>query len=123
MGTLSDFSGSSAYSRQRKHRRFDLCYPVQVKFRRGQFSAEIAATTRNVSIGGMLLQAASEIPQDTPIRFVMTIQGGPVVRPIRVTGEGKVVRVERGSPEQEFAIAVQCLSRVTQLRQCLPTAS
>lgn len=123
MGELRHLSGVSAYFKQRKHRRFNLRYPVHVKFQRGRFAAEIEATSKNVSIGGLLLQSASEIPRHTPIKFTMTIQGGPVVRPIRVTGEGKVVRVERGSREQEFSIAVQCLSRVTQVRQSLSAAS
>jgi PilZ domain len=123
MRELSDFSGLSGSFKPRKYRRFNLHYPVLVKFQRGRFTTEIEATSKNVSVGGLLLQAASEIPQHTPIRFTMTIQGGPVVRPIRITGEGKVVRVEHGSREREFAIAVQCLSRVTQIRQCLPAAS
>jgi len=122
MGELRDISGVSGSFKQRKYRRFNLRYPVLVKFQHGHFAAEIVATSKNVSIGGLLLQAASEIPQHTRIRFTMTIQGGPVVRPIRVTGEGKVVRVERRSREQGFAIAVQCLGRVTQTRQYLPAA-
>lgn len=120
---MGELSGVSAYFKPRKHRRFNLRYPVLVSFQRGRFPAEIEATSKNVSIGGLLLQAASEIPQYTPIKFTMTIQGGPIVRPIRITGQGKVVRVERGSRKEEFSIAVQCLSRITQIRQCLPAAS
>ena len=123
MGELRDLSSVSGYFKQRKYRRFNLHYPVLVKFQHGHFASEIEATSKNVSIGGLLLQAASEIPQHTPVSFIMTIQGGPVVRPIRVSGEGKVVRVKRGCREQEFAIAVECRSPVTHIRQCLPTAS
>ena len=123
MDKLTDLSVVSAHFKQRKYRRFNLRYPVLVRFQHGHLAAEIETTSKNVSIGGLLLQATSEIPQHTAVKFTMTIQGGPVVRPIRVIGEGKVVRVERGSREQEFAIAVQCLSPVTQIRQCLPAAS
>jgi hypothetical protein len=123
MGQLRDICRESADFKPRKYQRFNLHYPVVVKFQYGHLAAEIQATSKNVSIGGLLLHASSEIPPHTPVSFTMTLQGGPVVRPIRVAGEGKVVRVERGSREQEFAIAVQCLSPVTQIRQCLSNAS
>ena len=118
-----NLSVMSTHFKQRKYRRFNLHYPVLVRFQHCHLAAEIETTSKNVSIGGLLLHASSEIPQHTAVNFVMTIQGGSVVRPIRITGEGKVVRVERGSREQEFAIAVQCLSPLTQIRQCLPAAS
>ncbi len=123
MDKLRDLSSVSTHFRQRKYRRFNLRYPVLVRFQHGHFAAEIETTSENVSVGGLLLHASSEIPQHTPVKFTMTIQGGRVVCPIRVSGEGKVVRVERGSREQEFAIAVQCLSPVTQIRKRLPAAS
>jgi len=120
MGKVTQLPHLPAYFKQRRHRRFNLSYPVALKFRRGHFTIEVEATSKNVSVGGLLLQAAAEIPPQTRINFAMTVQGGILTRPLRITGEGKVVRVEPGEQEQEFAIAVQCLSPVTQIRQCLP---
>lgn len=122
MDKLRDPSVVATHFKQRKYRRFNLHYPVLVKFQQGHFPAEIETTSKNVSIGGLLLQASAEIPPHTRVSFTMIIQGGRAVRPIHVIGEGNVVRVERGSQEQEFAIAVQCLTPVTQIRQSLPAA-
>jgi len=119
MGKITELPPPT-YLKQRKYRRFNLSYPVSLKFRRGHFAIEVEATSKNVSVGGLLLQAAAEIPPQTRISFAMTVQGGMLLRPVRISGHGKVVRVEPGAQDQEFAIAVQCLSPVTQIRQCLP---
>ena len=93
---------------QRKHRRFLVSYPVHVKFHLEDSASELQAVTKDVSIGGLLLETASLIPQHCPVDFIMTLHGGPVTRPIQVIGEGEVVRVEPHGPGAGFAIAIKC---------------
>jgi len=93
--------------RERKHRRFWVNYPVQVKFHLQNAISELQAVTKNVSVGGLLLETASSIPQHCPVDFVMTLQGGSLLHPIRVVGEGEVVRVEAHGPGAGFAIAIK----------------
>jgi hypothetical protein len=108
-----------AYARERRYRRFNLNYPVHVKFRSGNSVSELDATSRNVSLGGMLLETASPIPERTPVSFVMTLGGGRIVRPIELTGDGHVVRVESSQAPSAYAIAVQCKNPITQIEPYL----
>ena len=93
---------------QRKHRRFSVSYPVHVKFHLEDSVSELQAVTKDVSIGGLLLETRSPIPQRCPVDFIMTLHGGTVTRPIRVTGEGEVVRIEPHGLGAGFAIAIKC---------------
>jgi hypothetical protein len=94
------------YLKERKYRRFDLRYPVHVQVHAGDSASELDAVSRNVSLGGILLEAGTSIPQYCPVTLTMTLQGGHLVRPIQLTAEGRVVRVEQSNPG--FAIAVEC---------------
>jgi len=106
---------------ERKYRRFKLRYPVHGKFCSGKAVSEFDAVSRNVSIGGLLLETASEIPLHSPVSFTMTVQGGKVIRPIRLAGEGEVVRVESSRPDAWFAIALECKRPIAQIENYLPT--
>lgn len=110
------------YPQQRRYRRFDLQYPVHLKFVSGDLVSELDAVSRNVSLGGMLLETARVIPQHSPVSFLMTVHGGRIVRPIELAGHGEVVRVER-SGEAGFAIAVQCKNPITQIEPYLPAVA
>ena len=79
-----------------------------VKFHLEDLVSELQAVTKDVSIGGLLLESASPIPQRCPVDFVMTLHGGSVTRPIQVMGEGEVVRVEPHGLDAGFAIAIKC---------------
>ena len=103
---------------ERKYRRFKLGYPVRVKFHGGGPGAEVESISKNVGVGGLLLESASMIPEHTAVTFVMTIEGDQSGRPIYLAGEGKVVRVE--SIGEAFAIAVECKTAITQLEDYLP---
>ncbi len=105
---------------ERRYRRFKLGYLVRVKFQSGGPVAEVESISRNIGIGGLLLESASMIPQDTPVTFVIRIEGEESGRPIYLGGEGKIVRVE--SDGAGFAIAVECDAAITQLEDYLPTA-
>src|SRR5438477_13148499 len=93
---------------QRKYRRFSVSYPVHVKFHFEDSVSELQAVTKDVSVGGLLIETASPIPQHCPVDFIMTLHGGPVIRPVQVVGEGDVVRVEPHGPGAGFAIAIKC---------------
>jgi len=119
MGKLIDVA-RSPHPHLRKYRRFSLCYPIRVKFHFGDSVSELQAVSKNVSIGGFLLETASPIPQHCPVSFIMTLHGGPVIRPIQVVGEGEVVRVEPHGPGARFAIAVKCKRPISQMQHALP---
>jgi hypothetical protein len=108
-----------AYAQERKYRRFNLRYPVHVKFQSGNLLSELDAVSQNVSLGGMLLETASRIPERTPVTFLMTLQGGRIVRPIELAGEGEVVRVETRAVPTGYAVAVQCKNPIVQLEPYL----
>jgi hypothetical protein len=108
MGKLNDIARFPDSPEQRKYRRFSVSYPVHVKFHLEGSVSELQAVTKDVSIGGLLLETASPIPQHCPVDFIMTLHGGPVTRPIQIMGEGEVVRVSRSGLVQDFAIAIKC---------------
>jgi PilZ domain len=108
MGKINDSALPPDRPEQRKHRRFAVSYPVKVKWRLENSVSELQAVTKNVSVGGLLLETASPVPQDCPVDFIMTLHGGHVTRPIPVIGEGQVVRVEPHGPGAGFAVAIKC---------------
>ena len=67
-------------SKERKHRRFDLQFPVCLSFPSGGVVRELDAISENVSIGGLLLKANDHVPPRTPVSLTMDVQG-PVVAP------------------------------------------
>lgn len=108
-------SVDSAHSPERRHRRFSLRYPVFVKFTNGSSTHELPAFSRNLSIGGLLLEAPASIPQDCPISFTLTVKQPKAVRPIQLVGEGRVVRVESPKEDGKFTIAVECSRPIAEL--------
>ncbi len=105
---LSDFQ-------RRKYLRFNLAYPVRMKFEGGGSVEEFETISKNVSIGGFLVRSVSPIPLHTPISFIISFHGEQAVRPIHLVGEGNIVRVERNDHDAAFSIAVHCKTPVTQL--------
>lgn len=105
----------SSGQRERKYRRFPLRYPVQFSFRLGDSLLEFSAVSRNISIGGLLLEAASPAPLHCMICFTLTLQGENMVRPIQLRGEGEVLRVQTDESGAGFAIALQCSRPLTEI--------
>lgn len=103
---MDEPGGRPPFSTRRKYRRYNLQYPVKVQFSIGRSLSELHARSRNISLGGMLLESELPIPQDYPVVLNMTLQGKPIVRPLHVTAEGTVVRVEES--ESGFVIAIEC---------------
>jgi len=116
----SDEITDSPFSPERKYRRFKLCCPVLLKFPPESLLSELRAMSRNVSIGGLLLDAPFRIPQHSNVTFTITVQADRLVRPILLAGEGKVVRVEP-QPRRKFAVAVECSRPITQMEPYLPS--
>jgi len=98
----------SADRPERKHRRFLASYPVKVKFYLEDKVFEFETITTNVSVGGLLLRTVSPVPQHCFVDFVMTVHGGSLVRPIRVVGEGEIVRVQPHRRTPGFDVAIKC---------------
>ena len=88
---------------------------VHVKFHSENVVAEVDAVTRNISLGGLLLESDCLIPYRSPVEFTITLQGGPVLRPIKLSGTGEVVRVEPGQTADGFGVAVACSQPITQI--------
>jgi len=107
---------------ERKHRRFRLECPVCVKFQATNCATEVETISRNVSIGGLLLNSAAMIPEHTPVNFILSVLGEQAVHPIYLAGEGKVVRVEHIQIDATFAIAVECETPIMHLEEHLPPA-
>jgi PilZ domain len=99
---------------KRKYLRFNLSYPVRLRLQDPGVSSEIQAISRNVSIGGLLLETSSAIPKDSQVSFVMAIEGNQVVHPIELIGEASVVRVEV-MPGSAFRVALECKNPIEQI--------
>jgi hypothetical protein len=112
----------SASTQERKYRRFSLQYPVQLRVHSADLMLEFEAVSRNISICGLLLEASSLIPQNTPVSFIVTVKRGELGRPIQLVGDGRVVRVDPKEAEDVFAIAVECQRPIAQVDAYLPAA-
>lgn len=105
---------SPHYPQQRRFRRYDLEFPVNLTFADQGKIRELATISKNVSIGGLLLRAVHRIPLHTSVNLTMQVKGPASRRPVRLVGEGEVVRVERLKPENEFAIAIECKQEIAE---------
>jgi hypothetical protein len=108
------------YPRERRHRRFDLQFPVHVSFPSAGAFRELDAISRNVSIGGLLLRANDSLPPDTQVSLTIEVKGPRLRHPVRLVGEGHVVRVERLEPDAGFAIAIECERPIAEIENHLP---
>ncbi len=106
-------------SYERRFRRFDLSYPVHLKVASGDTKLEVDAVSRNVSLGGLLLDSTSPIPHGSRVEFTITL-GGAIPRLIVLGGTGEVVRVEQHEEENRFGIAVACAQPMQQIESYLP---
>jgi hypothetical protein len=103
----------------RSYRRFELEFPVRLRFEVGSGNGEIEGVSKNVSVGGLLIRSASPVPQQAPVTFTVSVHGAGSLRPVHLRGEGRIIRIESGDIEGTFAIAVSCNSPLTQLEAYL----
>lgn len=117
---MSNPLGAALSSRhERRFRRFGLQYPVHILFFSGQAITEADAVSRNVSAGGLLLECPVPVPQRGAIHFVISLSGRKL-RPVKLEGEGTVVRVEPPGAGMDFTVAIECKRPMTQIEPYLP---
>ena len=91
---------------KRKARRFDLKLPFEL-LREGSDPTLLGGETCNVSSGGVLFHAQTELPLGEPIEYMITLPSG--IREgisVRLRCVGKVVRTETPSNISAKHIAV-----------------
>jgi hypothetical protein len=71
----------------------------------------------------LLLEVPFPVLTHCSVTFTMTVRGGPVVRPVELVGEGKVVRVEPQGFGPGFAIAVECSRPITNMADYMGPSS
>jgi hypothetical protein len=106
--------------KQRRHRRFDLEFPVALSFPSGGAVRELAGVSRNISIGGLLLRVNDPVPVRTRVSLTMAVQDPRLRHPIRLLGKGKVVRVEQMESGTGFVVAIECKRPITEVENHLP---
>jgi hypothetical protein len=104
-----------SYPKERKYRRFELHLPVWLSFPSAGFVHKLEGISKNVSMGGVLVKANDRIPTRTQVSLTMDVQGPQLRRPVRLLGEGEVVRVERLEAGTGFAIAIECRRPIAEI--------
>jgi hypothetical protein len=112
-----------APAQQRRHRRFDLQFPVCLSFPSQGAVRELQTVSENVSLGGLLLKADLAVQPRTPVSLVMEVKGPGSHRPVRLVARGEVVRVEALGAGGGFAIAVACQQPIIEMKGRLAAAS
>jgi len=108
-------------SQKRSSLRFTMEYPVHIKFQtENSATHEIETISKNVSVRGLLVKSAARIPLHTSVTFIMCVQREQAVRPIHLSGEGEIVRIEDDTTDETFLIAVRCKRPLIQLEGYLP---
>jgi len=106
------------YPRQgRTYRRFDLQFPVRIRFQSGGAQQEVEGISKNISVGGLLVRSTVPIQRHTSVSFIISLHGSEAVRPVHVMGEGEVVRL--GEQEGAYLMAVRCDEPVVHLEDFL----
>jgi len=108
------------YQRERRYRRFDLQFPVLLSFPSSGKVHELRTISSNVSIGGLLLKATDSLSPQTGVSFTIEVKGPLLQRPVRLVGEGQVVRVERLEAGGGFALAIECRHPIAEIENHLP---
>ena len=118
---MSNPTGAAPSRYERRFRRFKLKYPVHVWFQSGEAISEIDTVSRDVSTGGLLLDSPVHIPLQTVVGFMITVTRR-TLRPLKLAGEGSVIRVEQGTSDMGFGVAIACTAPISRIESYLPTA-
>jgi hypothetical protein len=103
---------------ERRYRRFKLKFPVHLLVQYDQGIVELDAISRDVSIGGLLLDCPLLIPPHSPVNFVINLRSRSL-RALELLGDGTVVRVETRTFDGNVAVAVECNSPIAQIESYL----
>lgn len=90
---------------QRKHRRFELSFPVRVRVK-AEAAPQIETSTRDISGSGVYFTLPQNVEPGSELECELTLppelcQGMTV----RVKSRGRVVRVERREGENKIGVA------------------
>lgn len=107
------------HAHARKYRRFDLQFPVSLLCSAGEVAKRIEGTSKNVSLGGLLVNTREQLPLGAKVGLTMELSGRSTRRAIRLSAEGEVVRVEATPTDADYAIAVKCTGLISELRKQL----
>lgn len=113
----------TSYPVKRKHRRFELQLPVSVSFPFGSSSRSIQGISKNVSVGGLLLNLGESVPLHALVNLMIQVPSPGSRRTFRLMSEGQVVRVEKAEADGSFQIAVECKRPITEIETNLAVAS
>jgi hypothetical protein len=116
-------TGRRSQPQKRRYRRFSLRYPVNLQIDLGSSVSELWAVSNNISLGGVLLEIDSAIPQHSAVSFIVTVRGHHIIGPIQIAGEGEIVRVEPHASGAGFAVAVACKRPISELQGYLPASA
>lgn len=111
------------YPIKRRYRRFDLRLPVHLSFPVDGSLRDVDTTTKNVSVGGMLLQTVEAIPLHSQVNLTMDVRISQSRRRVRLTAQGEVIRVQPGGEDGGFAIAIECKRPIQEIETQMSAAS
>jgi c-di-GMP-binding flagellar brake protein YcgR len=111
-----------AYQPTRKYRRFNLQLPVTLSFSSESSDQTLDAVSRNISLGGLLLESDRAVEVGIHVNLCIAVQGPQSSRQVRLQAQGEVVRVQRLDSSAGFAIAVACKRPLMEVRESLSLA-
>jgi PilZ domain len=92
---------------RRSHARFALRCRAQVEFTFVGTSSRLDCVTRNVSIGGLLIESPALVPEHMSVNFSITADGRQMVPALEFTGAGEVVRVQPDPSGEGCVVAIK----------------
>jgi PilZ domain len=92
---------------RRSNTRFGLRYSIRLKFISSGRTFRLDAITRNVSIGGLLLESPSRIPKACPVTFTITAERTQMIPPLVFAGKGEVVRIDPDPRGAGYLVALK----------------
>lgn len=93
-----------AETERRRHRRFGLALPVEVRVNTAA-ALQVRSCTKDVSSTGIYFTVAEKIDLGSELECLLTISAGLPEDAIRVRCRGKVVRVEKPDAERRISVA------------------
>jgi hypothetical protein len=96
------------FQRQRKHVRYELEFPVAIRCLVEGEVRELVTKSRNISLGGLLVEADEVVPWNCDVEFEMVVHTDPVRPGLRLRGAGHIVRIEPSAEGNNFLLALQC---------------